>query len=401
MRNTLKTWLRRLHLILALVSAIFLVNLSLTGTLLVFGKEIQTWWNPQYWTVQSTQIESTQVTSSDAENNSALSPSVNTTSANNASVDKASIKTSPISTSEIVKIINARFTSPIQFIQRHESPSKAWQVRLVDTSYVSINQYTGDVLLHYQYQDTFYGFIMGWHRWLLYTDKGEHPLGLLPPLASLILCIELILGFYLWAKPKHRLKRLKVKWQAKNKVRFMQLHNVLGVYSLIPLFLIAFSGLAFYFKDATQQVVETLTLSNIQTANISPLSSTDQQNISAEDYQLDKAVASAKAALSDAFVHRVYIPQSPTEPLKLRMRKPSENHSYSYAWSNPITGEAIDSFDASQASLATRVWNFKYSFHIGNFIALPVKFLWLFLGLLPTFFVVSGVYIFIKRRRWK
>tara|TARA_R110002153_G_scaffold2340_4_gene11478 strand:- start:19751 stop:20884 length:1134 start_codon:yes stop_codon:yes gene_type:complete len=364
----LKTWLRRIHLAFALVSAIFLVNLSLTGTLLVFAKDIQAWCNPQYWTVAESQI-----------------------------LKRQNI---PLPTSEIVKQIELLSPSSILFIERNESPSGAWQVRLADKSYVSVNQYTGDVLLHYQYQDTFYGFVMGWHRWLLYTEGDEHPLGLLPPLASLILCIELILGFYLWARPKNRLKRLKVRWQAKNKVRFMQLHNVLGVYSLIPLFLIAFSGLAFYFKDATQAVVEVLTLSQIQTPEKVTLSTVWQAETlktTPENYQLDKAVASAQAVFEDAWVYRVYMPQSQEEPVKLRMRRPDESHAYSYSWSNPFTGDAIDSFDASQASLATRVWNFKYSFHIGNFIALPVKFIWLFLGLLPTFFVVSGIYIFVKR----
>jgi uncharacterized iron-regulated membrane protein len=365
----LKTWLRRIHLAFALISAIFLVNLSLTGALLVFAKDIQAWYNPQYWTVADNQVLSRQNT--------------------------------PLPTSEIINKINLLAPSSILFIERNESPSGAWQVRLADKSYVSVNQYTGDVLLHYQYQDTFYGFVMGWHRWLLYTEGDEHPLGLLPPLASLILCIELILGFYLWARPKNRLKRLKVKWQAKNKVRFMQLHNVLGVYSLIPLFLIAFSGLAFYFKDATQAVVEVVTLSQIETPEKVTLATVAQAatlKATPENYQLDKAVASAQAAFEDAWVYRVYVPQSQEEPVKLRIRSADESHAYSYSWSNPFTGELIDSFDASQTSLATRVWNFKYSYHIGNFIALPVKFIWLFLGLLPAFFVISGIYIFLKRR---
>lgn len=364
----MKIWLRRIHLALALASAIFLVNLSLTGALLVFAKDIQAWCNPQYWTIADNQVLTEQ----------------------NASIP----------TSEIVKRINLLSPSSIVFIEHNEAPSRAWQVRLADKSYVSINQYTGEVLLHYQYQDTFYGFVMAWHRWLLYSEGDEHPLGLLPPLASIVLCLELILGFYLWARPKNRLKRLKVKWQAKNKVRFMQLHNVLGVYSLIPLFLIAFSGIAFYFKDATQEIVETLTWSDIQTPKkitLTTTSSSTPVKNTPENYQLDKAVATAKAALNDAWIYRVYIPQTPEEPIKLRMRRPDESHAYSYSWSNPFTGEAIDSFDASQTSLATRVWNFKYSFHIGDFIALPVKFIWLLLSLLPAVFVGTGIYIFIKR----
>ena len=372
--NLLKTWLRRVHLILALASALFLVNLSVTGAFLVFGKDIQAWVNPQYWSVSYGKGNSEQSV--------------------------------PLPVSEITKHLSQTSASSIVFIEHHESPFRAWQIRLADSSYVSINQYSGEVLLHYQYDETFYGFMMAWHRWLLYTDGDARPLALLPPLASLILCIELLLGFYLWVRTKHRLKRLKVKWNAKNKVRLMQLHNVLGVYSLIPLFLISFSGLAFYFKDATQQIVETLALSQIQTPKqiVIPHSMLIEQQQKTSQaarlhtYRLDKAVASAEAALSDAWVYRVYLPQSEQDPVKLRMRMPAESHAYSYSWSNPYTGDVIDSFDASQTSLATRVWNFKYSFHIGSFIALPIKFIWLFLSLLPAFFVGSGIYIFLKRR---
>ncbi|WP_166425135.1 PepSY-associated TM helix domain-containing protein [Paraglaciecola sp. 20A4] len=370
----MKAWLRRTHLILALASAIFLINLSITGAFLVFAKDIQAWLNPQYWSVPDP-------------NNPIVSPA-----------------TLPVS--EIAKRIRQISSSAIVFIEHSASPSRAWQVRLADKSYVSINQYSGDVLLHYQYDETFYGFTMAWHRWLLYSDGDAHPLALLPPLASLILCIELLLGFYLWVRPKNRLKRLKVKWKAKNKIRFMQLHNVLGVYSLIPLFLIAFSGLAFYFKDATQQIVEAITLSRIQTprtvilpqtTDVKSLQTRAKMHYSA-NYQLDKAVASAQDRLKDATIYRVYLPQSSQDPLKIRMRMPNESHAYSYSWSNPYTGASIDSFDASQMSLATRVWNFKYSFHIGDFMAPPIKFLWLFLSLLPLFFVGSGFYLYIKRQ---
>ena len=363
---------------LALVSAIFIVNLSMTGAFLVFGKDIQAWLNPQYWSVPDSSI---------------------------ADVSTANMPTATLPVSEIAKRIQQISSSAIVFIEHSASPSRAWQVRLADKSYVSINQYSGDVLLHYQYDETFYGFTMAWHRWLLYSDGDAHPLALLPPLASLILCIELLLGFYLWVRPKNRLKRLKVKWKAKNKIIFMQLHNVLGVYSLIPLFLIALSGLAFYFKDATQHLVETLTRSAIQSpeniilANTMPM---DPQPMASQadllaHYKMDKAVASASTALTNAWVYRVYLPQSAQDPVKVRLRMPDESHAYSYSWSNPYTGNVIKSFDASQTSLATRVWNFKYAFHIGDFIAPPIKFLWLFLSLLPAFFVASGIYLFIKR----
>ena len=45
----LKTYLRRIHLILAFTSGLFLINLSISGALLIYGKEVQKIINPQYW----------------------------------------------------------------------------------------------------------------------------------------------------------------------------------------------------------------------------------------------------------------------------------------------------------------------------------------------------------------
>ena len=44
-------YLRKAHLLLAFISAIFLINLSLSGALLVFAKEIQQFFQPQKWLV--------------------------------------------------------------------------------------------------------------------------------------------------------------------------------------------------------------------------------------------------------------------------------------------------------------------------------------------------------------
>lgn len=88
---------------------------------------------------------------------------------------------------------------------------------------------------------------MSWHRWFLYeNDDNVRPMQLWVSIASLVFIFELMIGFTLWVKPKHRLKRLKVRWRAKNKIRFMQLHATIGVIFCIPLILIAFSGISFF-----------------------------------------------------------------------------------------------------------------------------------------------------------
>lgn len=362
----LKTGLRRIHLILAFVSGLFLISLSFSGALLVFAKEIQSAINPQYW----------QLADQSSHGKQQLLP-----------------------LSELTKKIEQQTQKKIHFIQPGDNQQAPWQVRLANKQYLNVNPYTGVILLEYGFYDSFYGFVMAWHRWLLYSsDTDERPMQLWLSIASLIFMIELVIGFYLWVKPKHRLKRLQVRWRAKNKVRFHQLHGSLGVLCAVPLLLIAFSGISFFWPEVTKQVVEWFSLSKIQQHHYQhqPLS---YQRPNHGKYQLDKAYRVAHSALADGEVYRIYLPQNQGEPLALRIAMPSESHAYSWSWANPYTGELLHSFDASKTSLATQVWNFRYNFHIGDFIAWPIKALWLLLSLLPSFFVISGVYLWLKRKK--
>ena len=352
--------MRRIHLLLALASGFFLINLSITGALLIYAKDIQTIINPQYWLLGD---------------------------------NHSNKKQHLLTLSELTAKIEQQTEQKIQFIQPEENRQIAWQVRLENKHYLSINPYTAEILLAYEFSDTFYGFTMSWHRWLLYTnDTNEKPMQLWVSIASLVFIIELIIGFTLWVKPKHRLKRLNVRWKAKNKIRFTQLHGTIGVIFCIPLILISFSGIAFFWQDATKQIIESLSFSKIQQHNY------QHQLLSNKEPQLDKAYNVAKAALADGKVFRIYLPSNAGTPLALRIEMPNESHASSWSWANPYTGELLSSFDASETSVATQVWNFKYKFHIGEFIGWPVKVLWLLISLMPCFFILSGIYLWVKRK---
>jgi uncharacterized iron-regulated membrane protein len=348
---------------LAFITGLFLINLSVSGALLVFAKEIQAAINPQYWLIPKH------------------------SSANHEAV---------LTLSALTEKIERQSGEKIGFIEIAENAQSAWQVRLVNNNYLSIDPYTGDILFEHSFYNTFYGFVMAWHRWLLYANEaGERPMQMWISIVALSFIIELLLGCYMWMKPQHRLKRLKIRWRAKSKVLFHQLHGAIGVVFAIPLMLIAFSGIAFFWQDASKQVVEWLTLSKIEQHDYQhrPLASQGK-------HQLNKAYDSALAALPDGKVFRIHLPEKAGEPLALRIRMPNQSHAYSWSWADPYTGQLIESFDASRTSVATQVWNFKYKFHIGDFIGWPVKILWLLLSLLPCFFVITGMYLWCKRKQY-
>jgi len=367
----LKTWIRRIHLALAAFAGLLLLNLSLSGALLLYAKDIQAIVNPDYWRLPTNSGQ----------------------------------QQSHLSLSTLTKQIESATNIKIKFIQQETAQDKPWLVSLTSGEYLNINPYSGDILLKHNYYDTFYGFVMAWHRWLLYqTESSNKPFKVWMSIASLSLIIEVILGCFLWLKPKHRLKRLKIKWRSKPKTLFYQLHTTLGVFAAIPLILIAFSGMAFHWKPATKQIVEWLTFGQVETAKFDNNKANKAKVESNGSYkytndELDRTYQVGKHALVGSLVYRVYLPQNSGEPLKLRLKMPDESHAYSWSWVDIPSGNVLSTFDASKASIATQVWHFKYKFHIGEFLGWPVKVLWLFLSLLPSFFVISGCYLLVKRKK--
>ncbi|MEH6446916.1 MAG: PepSY-associated TM helix domain-containing protein [Oceanospirillaceae bacterium] len=130
-----KRWLRRIHLSLAILMVFFLVNLSISGALLVFGKEIQNQVQPTHWLV---------------------SPNI-----------------TRLPLSELVTLIEANSASRIKHIQLAPQKDKAWQFQLDNGQNISVDLFNGNILHDYAKKDNFYGFVMAWHRWLLWRDESE------------------------------------------------------------------------------------------------------------------------------------------------------------------------------------------------------------------------------------
>ena len=354
----MKLWMRRLHLVIAAVSAVFLVCLCISGILLAYAKDIQRSVAPEYWLLSTP------------------------------------ISTSQVEFARLLEHIEKQTGETVQYIEPGKESHYAWQAKLKDGQYLSLDPYAFEILHTYDYQATLYGFSLGLHRWLLYEDAdGEKPLRVWISITALSLIIEALLGLYLWLRPKHPLKLLKVNFRAKTKVWLFQLHTLLGVIVCIPLMLIAFSGMTFHWSKATAAVVETLTMGKIEKRPKAPVI----QALGEQQWQ--QAFDNALQRWPDAELYRIYMPADNTDTIDFRMQRKAEIHANSWLWVNPYNGEIQQQHDASQVGVSTQVWNFRYKFHIGAFAGSIVQAIWVALVLLPLFFLGSGFYIWWKRHR--
>ncbi|WP_035013194.1 PepSY-associated TM helix domain-containing protein [Catenovulum agarivorans] len=354
-----KNFFRQIHLALACCVCVFLIVLSVTGALLVYAKDIQAWWSPHYWLVEPPN------------------------------------KSQLIDYDQLLENAEKAYSQPVSYLSIESQRDKAWQGRFLDGKYFNVNPYTAQVLVIYDYTDTLYGFTLYLHRWLLWQQADDYPLRNLVSTAVLLFIILCLVGLYLWAKPAKRLKRLRIKPHKNKRIFYYQLHSVIGVYLTIPLVLIAFSGLTFNWSKQTSAVIEFITRGPIEARAASPQVTTAESN---RQLSWQKAISQAMQSMPDAQLQRIYFAKPDEQVVMLRVKNPGEFHPYSYIWFNQLTGEVLQTQNASIANVTTQIWNFRYPFHIGNFAGPLLQFFWFILGLSPLLFVFTGGYLFIKRK---
>ena len=214
MKKGIKKTIGQLHLWLGLASGLIVFIAALTGSILVFEKEIDPLVNPLYYNV--------------------------------ATVGKTK-KTLDYSVAILQKQYDIK---KITRIYTFNDPSRTVQILGKDSDkkaqFFSINPYTGKVQATTPQESRFFVVVLSLHRQLLMGDIGEIIIGI----SCLIFVFMLISGIVLWwpKKIKHLKQRLTVKWNASFKRVNWDFHSTFGFYSFLILLLISLSGLSFAFE---------------------------------------------------------------------------------------------------------------------------------------------------------
>ncbi|MEH6358346.1 MAG: PepSY-associated TM helix domain-containing protein [Pseudomonadales bacterium] len=352
----MKRWFKQLHLALALLAGVFLISISVSGALLVFGKDIQQLLQPTYWEI----------------NPPSQAPNI----------------------TQVLNIVNSQLNHEnlhIHQLSISNRPNWPWVLTLSNREQWNINPATGEVLYRYQQGSDFYHWIMRWHRWLLIEDQTLKPwLRHAMSTVSLILIIEIIVGLIMWLTPlRGMLKRLKLKPGRTWRARLHQYHLLAGIVFSLPLIAIAFTGMSFNWP--TQKIFELATFSNMQAR---------ENNLAGSPGDLAKlaiAVDTAQQALPEAKIQRIYFPQKNEAPLLIRMQAPNEKAPFSYLWIDAGTGQLLTLYNSARAPSANQWWDFKYAFHTGIWFGKISQWLWLLMALLPALFTGSGLYLYYAR----
>jgi len=237
------------------------------------------------------------------------------------------------------------------------------------------------------------------HIELLAGDTGLVLVGI----TGLLLVLLTATGLVLWwpRRVQALWTALRVSWRH-GTLRFnYDLHRAGGFYTILFVLLTALTGSTFAFYPTTQQLISTVTASApwppAPPTVAAPADSTrDRSKI---DYEA--GLHTALDRLPGSEVSFVYVPQSPTAPLTVRLRTPPEWHpnGRSFVYLHPTERTVLRVDDAREAPGGAQFLQTFYPLHVGAVGGIVVKWLYVILGLTPAILSVTGTIIWYKRWR--
>jgi uncharacterized iron-regulated membrane protein len=381
-KGSLRSWLRDIHLYLALLFGVLFVSAGLTGVLLAWNHEL------------------------DAALNPALLHS-------HAAADAA--PPNP----EKVEAAIARLTqlpgygkpTMLMLPDDAEDVFVAWyrpaarQKTLFGTDLqrqVMLDQYTLEVLGERNYGE--FGLsrpllmptLFHLHRYLLAGEGGKTVTGV----TGLMLFLSSLLGLALWW-PKTNWtslrKSLTVRGNLTSRQFSYSFHRAAGFFVTPVLALLGFSGMVMNLPDVVRPLI----------GAVSTLEPTDKLANSAAEgrkvISVTAAMASAQHALPDGRISRVTL-GTVKAPYEIRMRQSAEVRK-----GDGNTRISIDAYNAEvlrvrnplTAPSGDTFLNWMFPLHTGEAFGLPGRMLISFTGMMPLLFMVTGLVLWLGRRALK
>lgn len=349
-QSKLKTAFYTLHLWLGLATGLFAFLLCLSGTVLVLQTPVENWVNREILVVE---------------------PS-----------EHALPIEHMLSQAPELKSISG-ITIPAE-------PNAAWALQ-AGRQATYINPYTGEVLggMHQTTRD----FFMGWfrlHRWLLFDSEIGRPITGAATLCFLSISLT---GLYLWLnkalrQPRRSLPRLlalkrKVGWRRTN----YDLHLVLGIYAVIPLLIMAYTGLFWSYREPFVKAHQLLLNGQVsQQKREGPKLEAGRELVTKLDIPYAQIVATSTVLYPYQGDLSLRFPETASEPLEIT--KTNRSHFWSMPvrdkwYADPQSGEVLETVPFAQLSRAEKFLGLIKAIHIGtvfNHVSLWIYFLAALIG---------------------
>lgn len=354
-----------LHSWFGLVTGIFLLLLGLSGSLLVFREEIDRLANHQLLTVQPT--------------------------------DRA-VRSLPLSV--FYRSITNRYPNldGVAWLNPEAAADEAYNFRLYlndtrlltyDLGIISFDPYTGDILREGKSSD----FTPSLVEWLLqfhFSFQLGVPGAALTAVLGIAMLVSLLTGLVVYRKSVWKVLMFRARLNRKNwRTISSDIHRIVGVWSLLLNMVIFFTGFwmnLFAFKPTAWRTERIPTKPNTLTT-----------------MSIDTLYRDALVQMPDLLPAYVYLPTQPERAFRVTGSVSDEWAVFGRGNSVSIdgqTGRVKKVSRLSQQGIWEKIEATFFPLHVGNFGGLPIKILYVFIGLTPGLLSITGFLLW-WRRQWK
>lgn len=367
MKKALRHWLVKLHRYSGLLLSLFIVMAGLTGAALAFNDEIDAWLNPQFYHLAA--------------------------SGPHQPIDVLAAKVEHDYPQARLAFfaMEADGAAPLQakLRARHEDDALAVDTVFIDPVSAAVvgERNTKAVSLAPQ---NLMPFLFRLHRYLLLDKPGAIISGSL----GLLWLATLLIGFAL-AWPKHRSgwrKALSIKRGAGGFRLMYDLHRSVGLVAGVLLVMTAFTGAVMNLPDVARPVV----------ASLSPLTKPPKSSAHEGKPQISWQQALQSAQASMPLATPVRIARDDKHSLyQVRLHKPDDiqDSGSVRVFVDAVDGKVLRSLDPLKGSAGDTFIGVQYGLHTGQLLGLPGKILVAFMGFLPLLFMITGIAIWLKKRK--
>ncbi|MBF2062958.1 MAG: PepSY domain-containing protein [Calothrix sp. C42_A2020_038] len=347
MRHKNLTLQRYLGILVALVLAV----LGLTGSILVFHKEIDSVFYP---------VSSIRVTATPSIEQIADVVKQNYPDSNLLSI---SLNSQPI---HVVVSDKDKF-----FRQRSDI-----YINLDNNQIVSVMGRNGTIT----------GIISQIHTSFLAGEAGHVIVGV----CGLLLIARAIGGLIIFPGWKKLSTGFKIRWKAPSHLITYDFHKIIGIVAAVFLILSGITGALLVFDKEAMILGYRLSM---LTPIAEPVSVVQQD---AQKPTLDNFLHTAETILPGGETTFIYPAINSKDTVRIRKRLPGDfnPNGSSYVYLNQYNGEVLQVKNIKYAPWFEKVLAWMYPIHIGKFAGAPMRFIYVILGLTPVALFITGFVIF-------
>lgn len=349
-----------LHSWLGLITGVFLLLLGLSGSALVFLKEIDQVLNAELLRVQP--------------------------------------KEKRLSLDQMYRQIGKDHPNIVgmAWLNPNAAKDEAYEFRLYqndgkissyDLGLISMDPYTGKILREGNLKDLSTGF-MHWLVQFHWSFQLGLPGLLLATVFGLSMLLSIITGLVIYRKYvwKVLLFRVKFKWNNWRSIS-SGLHRIVGVWTIVFNLIIFFTGfwMNMFSMDPGYWKSQT----------ISPPANTLSTR------SMDDLLRIAKASMPELILKNVYLPTQPGKTFRIRGSVPGQSAIFEGTNAiilNQFTGAVISTSRLTDKSFSEKLEASFFSLHVGNFGGWPIKMLYVIIGLMPGLLSITGALLWWRKR---